>query len=242
MLGGTQSKEKASGMQVTDGDQMDRRQPRLVLRLNTGVGQAGRAFDAEILNLSRNGMLVKTQADLSLDDPLEVVLPFSGAVGAKVVWGANELYGCSFAKPISEDELEAANEVASLEDDPEHRFGVDHETLGTRIKRLRTTRGFTMCGLAESVGVSKPTLWKWEGDQVRPRHETMQRLAKQLDVSELELVYGAPGLGKAVALAEGGLDSGASLADLIRASRRRIAQAAGVDEASVEININWDAD
>ena len=31
-----------------------------------------------------------------------------------------------------------------------------------------------------------------------------------------------------------------SLADIVRASRRRIARAAGVDEASVDININWD--
>lgn len=225
---------------MTEGDERDRRQPRLVLRLSTGVGQSGRAFDAEILNLSREGMLVKTQADLSLDDPLEVVLPQSGAVKAKVVWGADELYGCSFATPISQEELEAANDVASLDDDPDHRFGVDHETLGSRIKRLRVTRGHTMRGLAERVGVSKPTLWKWEGDQVRPRHETMQRLAKELDVTELELVYGAPGLGKAAAIAEGEADANMSLAELVRVSRRRIAQAAGVDEASVDININWD--
>ena len=225
---------------MTEADERDRRQPRLVLRLSTGVGQSGRAFDAEILNLSCEGMLVKTQAELSLDDPLEVVLPQSGAVKAKVVWGADELYGCSFANPISQEELEAANDVASLDDDPDHRFGVDHETLGSRIKRLRVARGHTMRGLAERVGVSKPTLWKWEGDQVRPRHETMQRLAKELDVTELELVYGAPGLGKAAAIAEGEADANMSLAELVRVSRRRIAQAAGVDEASVDININWD--
>ena len=98
----------------------------------------------------------------------------------------------------------------------------------------------TMRGLAQSVGVSKPTLWKWEGDQVRPRHETMQRLAEELGVSELELVYGAPGLGEAIALAEEDADSGSSLADIVRASRKRIADAAGVDEANVEIHINWD--
>ena len=219
---------------------INRRQPRLVLRLNTGVGQAGKAFDAEILNLSRNGMLVRTEADLSLDDPLEVVLPHSGAVRAKVVWFADEMYGCSFADPISQEEMEAANNVASNEDDPNHRYGVDHETLGSRIKRLRVSRGHTMRGLAQSVGVSKPTLWKWEGDQVRPRHETMQRLAEELGVSELELVYGAPGLGEAIALAEEDADSGSSLADIVRASRKRIADAAGVDEANVEIHINWD--
>lgn len=228
-------------MAVEEKSDIDRRQPRLVLQLNTGVGQAGRAFDAEILNLSTDGMLVKTGAELSLNDPIEVVLPKSGAVGAKVVWFADGLYGCSFHNPISDDELQAANDLASIEDDDSARLGVDHETLGSRIKRLRTSQGFTMRGLADQVGVSKPTLWKWEGDQVRPRHDTMQRLATELGVSELELVYGSPGLGQAAAMVEEDVLSQGSLADIVRASRKRIAQAAGVDESNVEININWDA-
>ena len=229
-------------MRTQDNSEADRRQPRLMLQMNTGVGQAGRAFDAEILNLSNSGMLVRTSADLSIDDPLEVVLPRSGAVGAKVVWFADGLYGCSFLRPITDEELEAANDLASIDEGQGHRFGVDHETLGMRIKRLRGARGFTMRGLAEQVGVSKPTLWKWEGDQVRPRHDTMQRLASHLGVSELELVYGAPGLGEAVAIAEEEEMAQGSLAQIVRASRKRIAQAAGVDEACVEIHINWDSD
>ena len=228
-------------MRMEEKNDIERREPRLVLQLNTGVGQAGQAFDAEIMNLSRDGMLVRTQAELTLEEPIEVVLPQSGAVQATVVWSADGMYGCSFAETISEDELQAANDLAKEEGEDGRRVGVDHETLGSRIKRLRNARGFTIRGLAEKVGVSKPTLWKWEGDQVRPRHETMQRLAQELEVSELELVYGAPGLGEAVALADDDAVSG-SLADIVRASRKRIAQAAGVDEASVEIHINWDSE
>lgn len=228
-------------MRVEEKNNIERREPRLILQLNTGVGQSGRAFDAEILNLSRDGMLVRTQAELTLEEPIEVVLPQSGAVKATVVWTADGMYGCSFAETISDDELQAANDLATEEPGEGKRFGVDHETLGSRIKRLRTARGFTMRGLAENVGVSKPTLWKWEGDQVRPRHETMQRLAEELEVSELELVYGAPGLGEAALLAEEDIASG-SLADIVRASRKRIARAAGVDEGCVEININWDTE
>ena len=225
-------------MPLSSKNEHGRRQPRLMLQLNTGVGQGGRAFDAEILNLSNSGMLVRTDAELSLDDPLEVVLPQSGAVEAKVVWFADGMYGCSFSKPIADDEIGAANELASI---PEGRNrGVDHETLGSRIKRLRLAHKLTMRGLAERVGVSKPTLWKWEGDQVRPRHETMQRLADELDVSELELVYGAPGLGEAAAIAEEEEIAQGTLADIVRASRRRIALAAGVEESSVDIHINWD--
>lgn len=224
-----------------DGDTApERREPRLVLQLNTGVGQAGKAFDAEILNLSKDGMLVRTDATLSLDEPFAVVLPRSGAVEARVVWSNDGLYGCSFPQPISKDEIRAATELQQAESTKGQRFGVDHETLGGRIKRLRVAHGFTMRGLADAVGVSKPTLWKWEGDQVRPRHDTMRRLAELLQVSELELAYGAPALGEASALAEDASMTGGSLADIVRGCRRRIAAAAGVDEALVEININWD--
>ena len=220
----------------------DRRQPRLILQLNTGVGQRGKAFDAEILNLSHSGLLIKTRAELSKDDPFEVVLPRKGAVGAKVVWFADGLYGCSFHDPLTDEELEAATRSASGDEPDRTAFGVDDETLGGRIRRLRTAHGLTMRALAERVGVSKPTLWKWEGDQVRPRHETMQRLAGELGVSELELVYGAPGLDQAAAIAEEEELAHGSLADIVRASRKRIAMAAGVDVTCVEIHINWDLD
>ena len=185
-------------------------------------------------------MLVRTQADLAVDEPIEVVLPRSGAVKATVVWSSDGVYGCSFAARISDDDLQAANDLASEAADQQRAFGVDHETLGSRIKRLRAARGYTMRGLADQVGVSKPTLWKWEGDQVRPRHETMHRLAEVLGVSELELAYGAPGLGENVSAAQDDAPS-ATLADIVRASRKKIAQAAGVAEGSVEIHINWDS-
>ncbi len=216
----------------------DPREPRLVLQLRTGVGQSGRGFDAEILNISTGGMLVKTTSEISRDAPISVVLPQSGAVGARVIWSADDLYGCSFDSPISEDELESVREAARYSSPFRHAYGVDHETLGARIKRLRTASGYTMVELAQKVGVSKPTLWKWEGDQVRPRHETMGILAQQLGVGELELVYGAPRLGEAAASLEEEEGQG-SLADIVRASRKRIAEAAGVDEVSVDIHINW---
>ena len=207
-----------------------RRKQRLVLSLRTGVGQSGRAFDAEILNLSPNGMLVKTGAKLAFDEPLEVVLPDVGPVIAKVVWFDDQLYGCSFASPLGEDQIAAANEAA-LDTDTSH--GVDKESLGGRIRRLRNRRNLSMRALAGIVGVSKPTLWKWESDQVRPRHKTMQRLATELGVSELELVYGAPqNAGEEAA-------GTASLAEIVRDARRRIAEAAGVDEERVDVTIDW---
>lgn len=216
----------------TSADEADRRRrkPRLVLRLNTGVGQSGRAFDAEIMNLSHSGMLVKTQATLAFDAPLEVVLPKVGPTVAKVVWFDDQLYGCSFSTPLTPEQLDAANEAAS---DPDETHGVDHATLGARIRHLRNRRGMTMRGLAAAVGVSKPTLWKWESDQVRPRHKTMQRLADELGVSELELVYGTPDLGEPEEIGQG------SLAEIVRDAKKRIAEAAGVDEAKVDVSIDW---
>ena len=217
---------------TADGAAQRRQRPRLVLRLHTGVGQSGKAFDAEILNLSPSGMLVKTGARLSVDEPLEVVLPDIGRVVAKVVWFDEQLYGCSFASTLTADQVEAANR-ASRHTDEEH--GVDQETLGGRVRRLRIRRGLTMRALANIGGVSKPTWWKWESDQVRPRHKTLQRLASELGVSELELAYG---VGKD-ASENGGERENGSLADIVRDARKRIAEAAGVEESRVDVTIDW---
>ena len=48
-----------------------------------------------------------------------------------------------------------------------------------------------MVHFAGRVGVSKPTLWKWEKDTVYPRQKTLRKIAHELGVSESELVYGS---------------------------------------------------
>ena len=48
----------------------------------------------------------------------------------------------------------------------------------------------SMAVLGRKAGVSKPTLWKWERNDVRPRTKSIGSLAAALGVSESELLFG----------------------------------------------------
>lgn len=60
---------------------------------------------------------------------------------------------------------------------------MDPETLGQRIKRLRTAAGLTQAQLAQQVGVESVTVSRWETGASRPRNMTLWRaLAASLEV------------------------------------------------------------
>lgn len=66
-----------------------------------------------------------------------------------------------------------------------------HEaSFGARLRRLRMQRRISLVGFARQVGVSKPTVWKWERDEVRPRQKSLAAVASILGVSERDLVFG----------------------------------------------------
>jgi DNA-binding XRE family transcriptional regulator len=45
------------------------------------------------------------------------------------------------------------------------------ESLGQRLRRLRRGHGMTTGELADSVGVSRPTIWAWETGKSNPEIE-----------------------------------------------------------------------
>lgn len=51
-------------------------------------------------------------------------------------------------------------------------------TLGTRLKRFRTSRGFTQKELADKLHVTFQTVSKWENDENEPDIATLKRIAK----------------------------------------------------------------
>lgn len=63
-------------------------------------------------------------------------------------------------------------------------------TLGERVKDLRHQRGLTQRGLAERIGVDFTYVSKIENDRLEhtPSIKTLQDLARELDVDELELM------------------------------------------------------
>ena len=57
------------------------------------------------------------------------------------------------------------------------------ETLGVRLKRLRSSKKITQQKLADAIGVSKTSVIYWEKDENVPKHESLMALAKILDTT-----------------------------------------------------------
>jgi transcriptional regulator with XRE-family HTH domain len=68
------------------------------------------------------------------------------------------------------------------------------DSVGPRLRRLRTQRGVTLADLADSTGISKSTLSRLETGQRRPSLEVLLPLAQAYRVPLDELV-GAPEVG-----------------------------------------------
>ncbi len=63
-------------------------------------------------------------------------------------------------------------------------------TTGERIKALREIKGLTQEELAEKIGTVKATISKWERGENEPYPQNIQRLAKELKVSEALILTG----------------------------------------------------
>jgi HTH-type transcriptional regulator, cell division transcriptional repressor len=66
-----------------------------------------------------------------------------------------------------------------------------HLTLGQRIQRARSERGFSREALASQTSSSLRAVQLWEKDQRAPRYATLLRLARGLDCSVEWLMTGA---------------------------------------------------
>ena len=66
------------------------------------------------------------------------------------------------------------------------------ETFGNRLKALRKSKGLNQTQLAEKIGVSLLTLFRWEKDERQPRMNEIKARAKALGVSEADLLNDTP--------------------------------------------------
>lgn len=225
-------------MQKTADGPARRSSERFTLNLVAEGGDDGGAgYPVLVHNLSASGMLIETAADLAIGRQFRIALPESGQVAATVVWNSERLFGCRFDAPLSQSVLSAArlrNPLPS-EFDPSRlalRSGI---ALGLRIRGLREAQGLSLSALARKAGISKPSIWAWEAGKSLPRRKNLEALAAALDVPVDDITNGDT----SGPPAPGGADAGdlGSLREEIDASKRRIAQAAGVPLASVKIAI-----
>ena len=150
-----------------------------------------------VTNLSKTGMLLETNAPLSVGEPLQVLLPEGETCSATVVWANETIFACEFERSLTiatvskvqlnrkpKSNLSDENAIVRVEENP-------GETLGERIRRLRREQGVSMAHFAARIGVSKPTLLKWEKGMVLPRQTKVRGIARALGVPETELIYGS---------------------------------------------------
>lgn len=64
------------------------------------------------------------------------------------------------------------------------------QTLGSRLKQLRTENKLTQQQLAEKIGVSKTSVIYWEKDENVPKHESLVALANILKTTSDWLITG----------------------------------------------------
>ena len=63
-------------------------------------------------------------------------------------------------------------------------------TIGTNIKKLRTSQGLTQDQLAEKLYVTRQTVSNWERGASRPDLEQLEAIAAALDTEVTALLYG----------------------------------------------------
>lgn len=207
-----------------------RSERRLRLSSEASVRQGTESGIAQLLNISRNGLLLQTEFVLRDSEALIVTIPGIDPRRAEVAWSSGHLAGCRFEKPLRRVDL--ANSTIR-KDGPSQR---ELEPIGPRIKRLREECGLSMVGLANRLGVSKPTLWKWESGKMMPSRPHFRALCYSLKVTEVELAYGSQDLMASLSDPRP-LERRPTLAEAIARSREFIAEATGIDEEFIEISI-----
>jgi transcriptional regulator with XRE-family HTH domain len=66
------------------------------------------------------------------------------------------------------------------------------KAIGTKVKTLRKRHGLSIKALAEAIQSSEPTLIRIEKGRSSTDVDTLERLAKQLDVRPADLLAGTP--------------------------------------------------
>jgi PilZ domain len=107
--------ELRAGMSTIDGRLARRRTLHLRVRSS---GPSERA-NAQVHNLSENGLLVETSGQLKVGETLYVDLPEAGLTPAVVIWNRGNHFGCEFVRWIPSSAVSAA----ILRSSPERLIG-----------------------------------------------------------------------------------------------------------------------
>jgi len=141
-----------------------------------------------------SGLIIEADRPANIDDHLEVEFSPEARVTARVLWKSGKLLGCEFENVAIE-----AVKPAPLHDDdfPSQNFrrrrsdtvlsNSAGETLGGRMRSLRSQRGLTQDDVAASLGVSVASVSYWESDRSLPKRGRLVDLAKLFGVPTSDL-------------------------------------------------------
>lgn len=168
---------------------------RVRLWLNEQLRTEGRSGALVKVHLATpSGLIVEADYPATTHDHLEVAFSAEALVAARVLWTSGKLFGCEF-----ENAIPATLASASLPDEelpPENfrRRSTDTalansagETLGTRMRNLRSQRGMTQDDVAVSLSVSVASVSHWEADRSFPKRGRLADLAKLFAVPAADL-------------------------------------------------------
>lgn len=123
-------------------------------------------------------------------------------------------------------------------------MGGESSEFARQLRSLRQAQGLTVLALAEAVGVSKVTIWKWEKGDTQPRARMIPQLAKALHVTpgRLQFSEDIPGPQHGLtgpAAAQDHADQAEILSDVIATAKRMIAEASGANPQNITISIEY---
>lgn len=116
-----------------------------------------------------------------------------------------------------------------------------------QLRSLRETHGLSVRALADRVGVSKVTLWKWERGENEPRERHLLPLAAALNVNPEDLRASRSDAQPAPEPAAAAPDraepemgaQAKELSEVIARAKRMIAEASGVGPKNISITIEY---
>lgn len=219
-------------LQQPSGQAGARRDARRRLKLRAeGARRNGTGINVAIHNISATGLLIESDAELAVDDRIDIDLPHAGSIPARLIWASGRLFGCQFDTPVSPAVLSAAQLRSAVDAErPADAFSYDDaaptlpaaERFGTKLQRLRIAKGLSQSDVAARMGVSAPSISGWEKGRARPRHDRIGDLAQLLDVPVSQLL---------------GDPAPEQLHELISRSREQIARATGISPDNIRIVI-----
>lgn len=127
-------------------------------------------------------------------------------------------------------------------------MGEPAKEFAQQLRSLRVAQGLSVRALADLVGVSKVTIWKWEKGDNEPQARLIPPLARALNIPPVELGLPDKITGMSLERSDAGvqshIDIGArgqaeALSDVIAKAKQLISDVTGVGPKNITITIEY---